>query len=252
VFRKTRRPPTVVDSRTISLGGREVAYVVKRSQRARYVRIEVSRDNGVVVVVPRRYRIDDVASLLKEKGSWVVRKLAGSEAAPPGPVGRNLKGGDLVPYLGRDLELLVRKDGNRWPVAKLEGGRLLVSLGVSDSDPGAAVERWYRAQAERLIGRKAEEVSASLGLPYARLTIRGQRTRWGSCSQKGTLSFNWKLMMAPEPIIDYVVVHEICHLREMNHSRNFWKLVAENCPQWREHRKWLKEQESHLVAIFHA
>ncbi len=233
---------------TATIRGFDVPYVVKRSQRARYARLEVGRDTGLVVVVPRGYRLERVPELLEEKGAWVLRKLAGVSTAGAALAGRGLETGDAVPYLGRSLELVVRQDGRRGATVVLEQGTLVVVLGSSSLGPEVALERWYRAQAEKTIREKAEDVSARLGLAYGRLTIRGQRTRWGSCSQRGNLSFNWKLMMAPEPVIDYVVVHEIAHLREMNHSKRFWKLVADNCPRWRVYRKWLKAHETDLAS----
>ena len=84
---------------------------------------------------------------------------------------------------------------------------------------------------------------------YARIAIRGQRTRWGSCSSRGTLSFNWRLALAPPSVLDYVVVHELCHLREPNHSPRFWALVAERRPGWRAERDWLREHGEELLAF---
>ena len=242
---------TIIGSRTITLGGVEVSYVVKRSQRARHARLEVGWGTGLVVVIPRRYKIEWVPGLVREKGAWVLRKLEGAGVRTPPTPSFTKRGLRVVPYLGHGRELVVRNGGGRGTAVRLERGRLVVSLGASNPGLEASLERWYRAQAERLIATKAAAVSARLGLAYRRLTIRGQRTRWGSCSRLGNLSFNWKLMMAPEPVIDYVVVHEIAHLKEMNHSKRFWKLVADNCPQWREHRTWLKKHESELAAAFH-
>ena len=130
----------------------------------------------------------------------------------------------------------------------MEGNRLII--GVGPCGEGAldwGVERWYRAQALNIITEKADEQSAALGVRYCRITIRGQKTRWGSCSPKGSLSFNWKLLMAPEPVIDYVVVHELAHLKELNHGRKFWQVVAEYCPRWREHKKWLRQHGPELA-----
>jgi predicted metal-dependent hydrolase len=228
------------------LGGRQVPYLVKRSQRARYARLEVRRETGLVVVVPKRYRLEEVPALLRDKSAWILRKVDALSGVEPGSVRRGLESGDAVPYLGESLELIVRRDG-RTRAVRPERGRLVVTVGESDGDLYAALEGWYRQQARRVIAEKAEAAGARLGVTYRRLIIRGQRSRWASCSHKGTLSFNWKLMRAPETVIDYVVVHEVAHLKEMNHSKRFWGLVAEHCPGWREHRKWLKEHEGHLA-----
>src|SRR5262245_45438398 len=106
-------------------------------------------------------------------------------------------------------------------------------------DPRMVSEADARAAARELVTMVAEEEAGALGVRYERIAIRGQRTRWGSCSTRGTLSFNWRLALAPFSVLDYVVVHELCHLREPNHSRRFWALVAERRPGWRAERDWL-------------
>ena len=88
-----------------------------------------------------------------------------------------------------------------------------------------------------MVKNKADELCPRLGVNYNRLNVRAAKTRWGSCSRKCNLNFNWKLIMAPEPVIDYVIIHELTHLKEMSHSRNFWKVVTEHCPQWRKRKK---------------
>lgn len=110
----------------------------------------------------------------------------------------------------------------------------------------AGMERRYREAAKEYFPKRADYYAQQLGVSYERIRIAGQKTRWGSCSSKGTLSFNWKLMLAPPKVLDYVVVHEICHLKEMNHSPRFWRLVEELMPDYKEYRKWLKENGNTL------
>ena len=117
----------------------------------------------------------------------------------------------------------------------------LDELGVS--------ERAARRAARELVTRIAEGEAAALGVSYERIVIRGQRTRWGSCSARATLSFNWRLALAPAEVLDYVVVHEVCHLCEPNHSPRFWRLVAERRPDWRSHRDWLRVHGAELLAF---
>jgi predicted metal-dependent hydrolase len=94
-----------------------------------------------------------------------------------------------------------------------------------------------------------DEEASALGVSYGRVEIRNQRTRWGSCSSSGTLSFNWRLALAPFDVLDYVVVHELCHLLEPNHSPRFWKLVASRRPRWRRQRDWLTAHGPELLAF---
>jgi predicted metal-dependent hydrolase len=116
-------------------------------------------------------------------------------------------------------------------------------------DPRVVSETDARRAARELVTMLAEEEAAELGVAYTRIEIRDQRTRWGSCSTRGTLSFNWRLVLAPYDVLDYVVVHELCHLREPNHSSRFWRLLETRRPGWRAHRDWLHEHGPELLAF---
>jgi predicted metal-dependent hydrolase len=103
-----------------------------------------------------------------------------------------------------------------------------------------AVERWYRRQARIEVAPRLDAVTARAGTGYSSLQIRGQRTRWASCSSSGAMSFNWRLLLAPAEILDYVVEHEVAHLEVQDHSDRFWSLLASRCPDWRQHERWLR------------
>jgi predicted metal-dependent hydrolase len=113
------------------------------------------------------------------------------------------------------------------------------------------LEWWYRDEARRIINLRVREFAAILGVIYSRLTIRDGRSRWGSCSSLGGLNFSWRLILAPPEILDYVVIHELAHLRELNHSPRFWAIVAAHCPAYRTHQRWLKEHGAALQRLLH-
>jgi predicted metal-dependent hydrolase len=117
----------------------------------------------------------------------------------------------------------------------------LEQLSVSESEA--------RIGARELVSALAEEQAQRIGVAYGRIRIGDQRTRWGSCSSSGTLSFSWRLVLAPLEVLDYVVVHELCHLRVPNHSQSFWKLVERWRPGWRDQRQWLREYGPELLAF---
>ena len=112
-----------------------------------------------------------------------------------------------------------------------------------------ALEKRYRQAAEEYIPARVAYYHQFTGGTYQRITIHAQKTRWGSCSGRGTLSFNWRLMLAPPRVLDYVVVHELCHLKHMDHSRNFWNAVAEVMPEYKEYKQWLKENGARLFEL---
>ena len=239
----------MVEKRETSINGQTITYTVKRSLRAKRVRLEVRRQMGLTVVVPHSYKIGQLARLLESKERWISSNLARCSHFQSLSAGEELSSGDTVPYLGRDLELVKRGNHSGVGSVTLEGNTLAVRPGLfKNGILELALERWYRTEAAKLINEKADKLSSQMGISYKRIVIRGQKTRWGSCSHKKNLSFNWKLIMAPEPVIDYVIIHELTHLKEMNHSKRFWELVAQYCPRWREYKKWLKQHEADLTA----
>jgi predicted metal-dependent hydrolase len=116
-------------------------------------------------------------------------------------------------------------------------------------DPSAVSESQARTTARELVSTSARAEAERIGVQYRRIRIGGQRTLWGSCSRRGTLSFNWRLALAPPAVLDYVVVHELCHLRFLDHSQRFWRLVEWRRPHWREQRDWLREHGPELLAF---
>ena len=241
-----RHKPAILGTCKTILDDKTVPYAVKRSSRAKHARLEVRAGTGLTVVIPGSYKIDEIPDLLRKKERWILDKLAKYVRGHPITEGKEPKNGNFIPYLGRHLKVVTRHNPGTAVSIRLEKNRLLVDLDSQNGRLNLVLEWWYRQQAEKLIKKRVDELCPQLGITYGRLTVRGAKTRWGSCSQKGNINFNWKLMMAPEPVIDYVIVHELAHLKEMNHSKNFWKLVAEHCPQWRKHRKWLKDHEAEL------
>jgi len=123
------------------------------------------------------------------------------------------------------------------------GEQLLVPGG----DPRAAIERFYRRAARVEIGARLDRATELAGSRYAGLDIRGQRTRWASCSPQGRMSFNWRLLLAPERVLEYVIWHEVCHLEVLDHSARFWSLLGERWPGYRQDRDWLRRNGATLV-----
>jgi predicted metal-dependent hydrolase len=128
--------------------------------------------------------------------------------------------------------------------AHRRGDEILVPAGAAQRP---ALERFYRRAAHGEVAARLDAACEATGTAYTRLSIRSQRTRWASCSRTGAMSFNWRLLLAPEPVLDYVVWHEVCHLDVLDHSPRFWKLLAERCPDYRQHLRWLRRHGATLV-----
>jgi predicted metal-dependent hydrolase len=198
--------------------------------------------SGVEVVVPRRMALRHVEPFVQEKARWIertLRRYREAENALPAP---ELESGGVVPYMGRELFLRIKVEPGRVRdhVAR-RGDVLHVKVGAPGEEPvREALERWYRKRARVEVAAKLDAAVRRAGTRYTRLSIRSQRTRWASCSSNGAMSFNWRLLLAPEPILDYVVEHEVAHLEVLDHSPRFWKLLRSRCPEYRRHERWLK------------
>jgi len=207
----------------------EIPYSVRRSERARRVRVSVDPEAGVEVVLPARAPRREAAAAMVELRPWVERRLR-TLARAREELG--LRPG-VVPFLGGPLEL--EPEPGRSRVTR-RGERLLVPAG----DHRPALERWFRRRAREEVAPRLERACAAAGTRHGALTIRGQRTRWASCSPRGDMSFNWRLLLAPEPVLDAVVWHEVCHLEVLDHSPRFWALLEGRCPDYRAHQRWLR------------
>jgi predicted metal-dependent hydrolase len=192
----------------------------------------------VEVVVPRRMALRHVEPFVAEKQPWIERTLARYQQEPVAA----LADGGSVPYLGEHLDLRVKVEPGR---VRPHVGRRADRLTVKVGEPGQAavadaLERWYRKRAREEVVPRLDAATARAGTRWTRLSIRGQRTRWASCSQDGAMSFNWRLLLAPEEILDYVVEHEVAHLEVLDHSPRFWRLLGSRCRGYREHERWLR------------
>jgi predicted metal-dependent hydrolase len=214
----------------------KIEYTVRRSDRARRVRVAVDPEKGVEVVLPRRAPMRAAQAAVVELRPWIERRLREVEATKAHVAAR----AGTVPYLGETLRLVPERGRTR---VHRRGDDLLVPEG----DAHAALERWYRRMARAEIAPRLDAAVAALGTRYTALTIRNQKTRWGSCSSNGSMSFNWRLLLAPEPVLGYVVWHEACHLKVMDHSPRFWALVERHMPLYAEPRRWLRRHGGTLV-----
>ena len=235
--------PRLVNMQQIILDGQNVNYDVKRSRRARRVRFEIRLESGLTVVIPYRFSIEDLPQLLYAKKNWILRKI---EDCREFQSNRMAALSGSVFYLGQYLQIIEQRDHHQSTSVSLGQNSITINLNIDDN-LNQALETWLCSKAKELISRKVYIFGQQIGVRFHRLSIRNTRTRWGSCSRLGNLNFNWKLIKAPEPVIDYVIIHELCHLKEMNHSPAFWALLGKYCPDYAEQRKWLKQHEAEIA-----
>jgi hypothetical protein len=231
------------DERQAQLQGETVTYRLSRSAEATQVRIDAGLE-GIRVVVPEGRDVDP-ETVLKEKASWVLKqrdKYARYRAQMPE---RRFEEGEAFPVLGTEREIVV---GNVL-FSHVSGEAIYLDPEkVETTSIKEELERLYREEARRHFTERAEHFAEILGVGYEQIQIRNQKTRWGSYSTKtGTLSLNFRLLMAPPDVVDYVIVHELAHAEHPNHGPRFWRLVGQHVPDYEAKNEWLKENGTRLV-----
>lgn len=227
----------------LALGAQsELSIEVIRTNRRKTASIEVNAGQ-VRVIVPRQLSQKKIEELLLKKAKWIREKLRiQSLITPVKP--KEFVSGESFSYLGKNYRLkLLRGDSGG---VKLLGGCLVLAVPDSLSDGGREsfikkeLTQWYRIHAGQRLTDKSKRLSKILGVSPNSIELKDYKSRWGGCSANGIIKFNWRIIMAPHKIVDYVVVHELCHMTHHDHSSRFWKSVEAVIPDYREHREWLK------------
>ncbi len=243
------RPPSGEESlRSILLSGRKIPYIVRRARR-RTIGLSIDH-RGLRVGAPLRAGIGEIEALIRRHGDWVLQKIdEWRDRCPPAPL--PVEDGMSLPYLGETLRLTLAHgckgshEGRRgrgthalWNPGPPPALTLFLKPGA---DPRAALEHAFRAHARSYFAERLHCLAATMDCVPPPLALSAARTRWGSCSRASGIRLNWRLIHLPPRLIDYVVVHELAHLREMNHSPRFWAVVAAACPDYRELRGELRQ-----------
>jgi predicted metal-dependent hydrolase len=219
----------------------ETELVFVRRPRARSYRLTLRRDGRVTVTIPSRGSEREARDFLERNRDWLERAQARQARRPKAAVEWTV--GTAVLWRGEMMEIRAASGGERpqvclaadvFPVRALEG------------DLRSALEAHFLRRAKIELPARTWELAAETGSDVKQVSVRNQRSRWGSCSAGGTISLNWRLVQTPDSVRDYIIYHELMHLREMNHSDRFWRRVEEVCPAWREAERWLKRNGSLL------
>jgi predicted metal-dependent hydrolase len=241
VLRFLRRKSTSPPPQSLTLGGREVPLTVRQSGRARRVALRIDAAASVELVLPKRVPLSVGLAFLESRRGWVEARLAVMPDHVP------FVDGAEVPLLG--VPHRIRHVGERGA----PGSRIVTVAEGEIRVVGAAphVARRVRDHLIALVrqetGRRARALALRIGKRVERITVRDTKSRWGSCSATGSLAFSWRLVLAPESVLDYVVAHEVAHLAEMNHGPRFWRLVEELAPGAARERAWLKRHRTRLL-----
>ncbi len=228
-------------------------YTLRESPRARNVRFRVSARDGLVVVVPRGFPVSRVPALLQTRQRWIERAMHRVEAQLAYRAAQLATGAPTrlrLRAIGEEWDVEYRHtDALRVTVREHADGRVVVSGDVSnEAATRAAMRRWLARRAKTTLVPVLMGMADEHGYLVSKATMRWQRSRWGSCSAKGTISLNTQLLFLPAPVMRYVLLHELCHTAQMDHSAAFWALVASHEPGYREHKVELREGWSKVPA----
>ncbi|MEN0038750.1 MAG: SprT family zinc-dependent metalloprotease [Cellvibrio sp.] len=224
-------------------------FSIARSARRRSISIEI-RQAQVVIRAPIGVAQSVLIDFLQQKAAWVREKIREQQqtlSTLPEP--RSYMQGSEIPFMDETLTLVIGR-GPRAAIARIDQ-QLHVILSArarmaDETQIRQLLSRWYQQQALNILTRKTTELTRSMGLVCTQVSIKATRSKWGHCTSRGAIQYNWQILLAPEAIVDYLVAHEVSHLRHQNHSADFWSLVASICPTFKADRAWLKAEGAHL------
>ena len=240
---------TAAETSAVTWGGTRLAYAIRRSRRRKKtVAVTVAPDGSVLLVAPERFPTRRLDALMQRKAPWIARRMRHVQSHDPPPAPREFVSGESVLYLGRHYRLKVH--AGETGAAKLRGGWLHVPAphGTERTEHvRAALVAWFRRHAAARLPERVAAWRAKAGVELPRVVISDQRKRWGSCDRNGTIRLNWRIIQAPMRLVDYVVVHELIHLRHRGHGRDYWQAVGRVLPDYQRRREDLRQCGTSLV-----
>ena len=240
MFELLRKRKVSIYHYDLEIDGRSIPLTVRRNARARKMILRLDPGGeGAVVTIPAHADPADGLDMARRQSAW----LSGQMGALPDRL--RFVEGARVPYLGQD-HTLCRMPGRRGIIVRHD---LAIQIPGEPEHMARRLTDWFKKQARQEISTRAIAKAALIERKPGRITIRDTRSRWGSCSPGGSLNFSWRLMMAPEAVLDYVVAHEVAHLAHMNHGPRFWQAVAELTDDVQASRDWLRANGEHLHRI---
>lgn len=260
----------IVTELTTTLNGKPFSYKLTQSSNARTVRLKIGMRTGLEIIVPYRFQVSHVPAIFKDHAEWIQKQLQKQETRKKLQVEQELQDGSVLSVLGDVYKVKIipaltpsssatrkgstpatfstRKKPHVKRVQQLifvedraivDGYELHIFCDGSIKQAKATLEKYLRTVAEKYFLKRTTDLAQEMGLTFRHLTVRGQKTRWGSCTREKNLNFNWRLIMLPLPVAESVIIHELAHTTHMNHSKSFYTLVERFCPEYRQLQKHL-------------
>lgn len=220
-------------------------YTIKRSNR-KTLCIAIERDRRVVVQAPFSLSDSDIDRLVEKKRDLILKKINNPQKYPQHPQPKEFVSGEGMMFLGKLYRLEIVDDLD----TELEFDNIFRISRHNQSKAHTVFKEWYRRQAENIISPIAEKFAKQLGVRFNQCKVSEMKYRWGSCTVSGNLNFNWRIIKAPVSVINYIIVHELAHLREANHTPEFWNIVSIQEPHYQQAKQWLKDHGNQLEIDF--
>lgn len=240
-----------VKKHILQTGENSIVYTVSRTGR-KTIGITINEKGDVKVSAPLFISEKEIIEVVRKKAAWITEKLNELKKRNLNTAAREYVSGEKLLYLGSEYTLKVVEKEQYKPIVFMQDDNIIVYIprGLPEESRKQVIKdslvKWYKQCFNDIACKRVKKYSYNLMIISCRIVIKDQKTRWGSCSSKGNINLNWRLVMAPLYIIDYVIVHELCHMRFMNHSKDFWNLVESIVPNYRECRRWLRENGYNL------
>lgn len=234
----------------LSIRDHTIPYEERRSTRYRRITLSILEDR-LRISAPKNVSAKQLKELLLAKQEWILKLWLENQNTLKSPV--EYHDGRHFLYRGNTIKLKIRRHPRKMLRVSLEGQVLEVYIPENLSDQAcasniqAALLIWYKAQARKVLQDKLDKQAKRMQVTFQTFRLKEQKTRWGSCSSKRNLNLNWRIIMAPDAAIDYIIIHELAHLTHLNHSEQFWQRVAEFMPGYEYWKKWFKDHGKELV-----
>ncbi len=239
----------------INLKGKEVFCKVIVNPRVKGIKFKMGlgdKDFLLTLTIPSPLSQKELNGIIQEKEDWIVKNYDRLDKLLQQIPQLKFEDGTKIPYLGEELFLVLKReerDSNNISI-KHQKDQIIIEAGYDNSSSVLVrvLEAWYREEAKQVFDHRIPLYAKIIGVKYNKIFIKDQKTRWGSCSSQGNLNFNFRLVMGPLFVLDYIIIHELCHIVHPNHSRAFWTLVHKHCPKYKEAKKWL-QGKGHTIKL---
>jgi len=239
---------------TITIDHHQITYTIVYHKGRKSIQLKLNSPNHLTITAPTKFPREGIEKILLDKSKWIVKQIRKLTTVATNPINKSISHGAVILYLGLPHTLIFITKSNSKPAVHLEENQIILNLPpltAKDTETVSQLllKQWYLDCAMKTLSTKTAFWASTIEVNPKRITIKDQKTRWGSCSSRGNINYNWRIIMAPPEVIDYLVVHELCHLRIPNHSETFWQEVGKFSPLFKQHRTWLRTNGMMLMSI---